>query len=118
MDAVYKIRRDDGLFSNGGHVPRFTKNGKIWKTLGHLKRHLKEMDFDRARYSYANCQIIEYVESQPIPIHTIINEAQERSEELSRRREERRERQRIERLEREFELKKEELRALKMKLKK
>lgn len=82
------------------------KKGKIWKTLGYLKRHLKEMGFDRARYSYANCQIIEYVESHPIPIHTIINEAQERSEELSRRREERRERQRIERLEREFELKK------------
>ena len=36
---AYKIRGPKG-FSNGGLYPRFTKTGKTWATLGHLKAHL------------------------------------------------------------------------------
>lgn len=39
---VYMIRRKtDGLFSTGGSYPEFTKNGKVWNTLGALKNHLR-----------------------------------------------------------------------------
>jgi len=35
---MFKIRRDkDGLFSTGGSYPTFTKRGKIWHQLGHVK---------------------------------------------------------------------------------
>ncbi|CAB4131425.1 hypothetical protein UFOVP276_194 [uncultured Caudovirales phage] len=39
---VYKIRRPDGLFSTGGCEPRFTKAGKTWRSIGHVKTHLKQ----------------------------------------------------------------------------
>ena len=39
---LYKIRRkSDGLFSAGGYSPRWTKIGKVWRTLGPLKNHLQ-----------------------------------------------------------------------------
>lgn len=40
MALEYKIRRSDGRFSTGGCCPRWTKNGKTWTNLGHLKNHL------------------------------------------------------------------------------
>ena len=37
----YKIRRkSDGLFRAGGIVPKYNKEGKVWKTMVHLRRHL------------------------------------------------------------------------------
>ena len=41
---VYKIQREsDGLFSNGGSTPGFTKVGKLWKQKGHLTSHLGQL---------------------------------------------------------------------------
>lgn len=38
---MYRIRRkSDGLFSAGGGYARFTKNGKVWRTMGQLKNHI------------------------------------------------------------------------------
>ncbi len=37
---MYRIRNQDGRYSNGGRFPRFTGKGKIWTTLGGLKSHL------------------------------------------------------------------------------
>jgi len=37
---VYKIKRQDGLFSTGGYTPRWNKKGKTWNTLGALNSHL------------------------------------------------------------------------------
>lgn len=38
---VYKIRKkSDGLFSTGGSRPRFTKKGKVWASIGHIRNHL------------------------------------------------------------------------------
>jgi len=38
---LYKIRHKvTGLFSKGGGHPFWTKKGKTWSTLGHLKRHI------------------------------------------------------------------------------
>lgn len=39
---VYKIRRPDGLFSTGGMSPGFTKIGKTWSNIGHVKTHLRQ----------------------------------------------------------------------------
>lgn len=39
--TFYKIRdKDTGLFSTGGYYPSWTKTGKSWKRLNHLKCHL------------------------------------------------------------------------------
>jgi hypothetical protein len=41
IETVYKIRqKSTGLYSSGGTRPTFTKKGKIWRNLGHLKNHL------------------------------------------------------------------------------
>jgi hypothetical protein len=38
---LYKIRHKvTGLFSAGGHSPSWTKKGKTWSSLGHLKNHI------------------------------------------------------------------------------
>lgn len=45
---IYKIRRkSDGLFSTGGLTPRFTKTGKTWNQIGHLKSHFTLLNEDR-----------------------------------------------------------------------
>ena len=37
----YKIKdTNSGLFSMGGHTPRFTKEGKMWNKLSNLEKHL------------------------------------------------------------------------------
>ena len=39
---IYKVRRkSDGLFSQGGFSPSFTKEGKFWTTKQHLKLYLR-----------------------------------------------------------------------------
>lgn len=41
IEKIYKIRRkSDGLFSLGGE--RFSKTGKIWKNIGHVRNHLRQ----------------------------------------------------------------------------
>jgi hypothetical protein len=38
---VYKVRdKQTGLFSTGGCYPKFTKKGKTWKALNHVRTHL------------------------------------------------------------------------------
>lgn len=73
MSVVYKIRRTtDGLFSKGGNRPQFSKNGKVWNTMGHLKSHLtgvqdcgaygvrEKEKRERLAAVYADCEIVEY----------------------------------------------------------
>lgn len=101
-DVVYKIRRrSDGLFSKGGGYPRFSKGGKIWNSIGHLKRHLSNMGMQNFDRYYSDCEIVEYAEVGPISLVAVMEEAETRRLELQRQREERMERWRRERLERE-----------------
>jgi hypothetical protein len=47
---IYRIRNKQlGLYSKGGAFPSWSKKGKIWKNIGHLKVHLKNV---MARGSY------------------------------------------------------------------
>lgn len=67
-ETHYKIRhKSSGRFSSGGTSPSFTKNGKTWRTLGHLKQHLKIVGRNRA---YAECELVvltrEVVETEEI----------------------------------------------------
>jgi hypothetical protein len=49
-NKIYKIRRkSDGLFSCGGtYYPFFSKDGKIWTSIGGLKIHLANLDVYKA----------------------------------------------------------------------
>ncbi len=49
MSVAYKIRRVDGLFSNGGRSPKFSTPGKVWKNLGTLKLHLMMEPYSRMK---------------------------------------------------------------------
>ena len=78
-------RRSDGKYSSGGSCPKFTKTGKAWTNMGHLKNHLNlviESGYDRHMCSlsfsipyderarafdlgksldvYADCDVIEF----------------------------------------------------------
>lgn len=72
LSSLYKIRRADGKFSTGGTTPTFSKHGKVWNTLGHLKCHLTGVA-DAGRYGetdaakkarimgfYHDCEVVTY----------------------------------------------------------
>ena len=100
MNTVYKIRRiSDGLFSTGSVRPRFSRAGKIWNSIGTLKRHLSNFNMNFFEHYYNNCEIVEYIENAPISINAVMAEAEVRRLELNRQRQERTERLRRERLE-------------------
>lgn len=47
-EQFYKITDPEtGLFSTGGSDPKWTKKGKIWRTLGALKNHLNIVQMER-----------------------------------------------------------------------
>jgi hypothetical protein len=60
-EKLYRIRRRrDGLFSTGGHYPRWTKTGKSWTKIGYLRRHIAEVSATRSQMIYDECDVIEY----------------------------------------------------------
>lgn len=60
MTKVYKIKRNDGLFSTGGMNPKFSKTGKIWTSMRYLKSHLTLVKENKTIDEYNNCIIIIY----------------------------------------------------------
>jgi hypothetical protein len=59
--VIHMIRRNsDGLYSTGGMSPRFTKDGKVWSQLGHLKNHLRQFDYDYNLYPYKDCSVVSF----------------------------------------------------------
>ena len=55
---LYKIqRKSDGLFSTGGSWPQFTKNGKSWSNIGHVKNHMKQVV--KIAECYLDCDLLE-----------------------------------------------------------
>ncbi len=51
MTPVYKIRDCSGKFSTGGRWPRFTRLGKCWNTLGHIRAHVRQT-YSKHRETY------------------------------------------------------------------
>jgi hypothetical protein len=68
----YQIQRSDGLFSTGGYWPRFSKRGKIWRGLGPLKLHLRNLDNHKKRYPqsyvdcYKDCVVVKYAVTKKV----------------------------------------------------
>lgn len=61
MEKLYRIRKkSDGLYSNGGSYPKFSKMGKFWRKQ-HLMSHLtlvsgKSFGIE----AYKDCEIVQY----------------------------------------------------------
>jgi hypothetical protein len=64
---VYKIRRkSDGLYSNGGQEPIFSKRGKIWMGVGDIKNHFNVIRkcHTSKKYLevlYKGCEIVTFI---------------------------------------------------------
>lgn len=71
---VFKIRDANGLFSTGGVNPDFTKGGKVWNNIGHVKSHLRQFLGGRDLEMYAHAEIvcIEYTEKD-VETYDILN---------------------------------------------
>lgn len=75
--SFYKIINEDGLFSTGGAVPTFHKNGKTWGTMKAIKQHMAAPYYNfgsaskaKNKYDfYKNCSIVEYTTSGNIVMH-------------------------------------------------
>lgn len=63
---VFKIRDENGLYSTGGMSPDFTKGGKVWNNIGHVKSHLRQFLGGRELEIYQKAVIvcIEYTEKE------------------------------------------------------
>ncbi len=63
---IFKIKNlKTGLFSKGGWLPTFTKNGKIWSNIGHVKNSVSGIS-----QHYEGCVVQKYelklVEEYPV----------------------------------------------------
>lgn len=58
---IYKVRsKKTGLYSKGGMTPTFSKIGKIWKNIGHLRNHFNVLDaYGRNLYRKHEVEIVE-----------------------------------------------------------
>jgi len=57
---LYKIQhKPTGKFSTGGSRPKFTKYGKTWSNIGHIKNHIRMFKYKNWS-TYDNCVIIAY----------------------------------------------------------
>lgn len=68
---VYRIRDKDGRYSSGGMDPDFTKAGKTWANIGHVKNHIRQfMDRYRVSEIYNDAEVVE-IEVQEKDLKTI-----------------------------------------------
>lgn len=59
MTSLFRIQNTDGYFSTGGSYPRWSKTGKVWLKLAHVKAHLAMLS-RRNPHPYLNASVIEY----------------------------------------------------------
>jgi hypothetical protein len=77
---IFKIRDTaTGLFSMGGHSPRWTKKGKAWTNIGHVKNHINNL----SRHVIKNVDHWEVVEYELVETTVgSVNLRKEREKEL------------------------------------
>lgn len=77
MPNEYKIRFPDGKFSTGGMWVRHDKKGKTWKSLAHLKNHLRIAQAG----VYGNAHVVRYevivLEKEDTPVRALLHALQE-----------------------------------------
>lgn len=88
---IFKIRNPQGLFSTGGSTPTWSRKGKTWVALNHVRAHLtlvrdereyftkklndpitaqryeatrRYASFDKTQDPYVGCELIEYEASE------------------------------------------------------
>lgn len=55
---IYKLKSNKtGLFSTGGTCPTFSKQGKIWRNIGHLRNHINQLGRG-GQATYANNDVV------------------------------------------------------------
>lgn len=99
---LYKIRHKvTGLYSKGGTSPFWSKKGKTWSSIGHLKRHIAGVVDSRYHKmnDMVNWEIIEIEVSETL---TPIGTAQDFANETVQKNKEKEERWKRERAEREL----------------
>lgn len=118
-ETYFKIRNPrTGLFSKGGYGPKWDKKGKLWKNIGHVKNHLKQVTGDwqhrrSARSAYQGCEVVEIVvnteEANAYPVLNLIEENERKEaakqaarEDQRRQDQEARERAELARLQRKY----------------
>lgn len=71
---VFRIRDSNGLYSTGGTRPQFTKGGKTWSNIGHVKSHLRQFINSRDLELYKDAEIVcvEYTEKD-VETYDILN---------------------------------------------
>jgi hypothetical protein len=57
--TIYKLRNAEGKFSCGKSYPRFTKQGKAWANIGHIKNHLKMFEIIPNDWEVIEYQLVE-----------------------------------------------------------
>lgn len=76
---LYKVRDlSTGLYSNGGNNPTWSKNGKVWRTLGSLKIHIR---YHEKYYGWVNpmWEVVELdvVEGERYGVHALLKKGEE-----------------------------------------
>lgn len=70
---IYKIRNKEGLYSTGGTSPRWTKKGKSWSQLNHVRSHITlvktisgkdKYEIRPDLYPYNNCVLVTFQETE------------------------------------------------------
>ncbi|MEK3917198.1 hypothetical protein [Paenibacillus sp. FSL H7-0331] len=79
LHKVYKIRnKETGLFSKGGTDNIWTKEGKSWSNIGHLKHHLNQLAkyYLKDKNPYINAEIVEvnYDMCHKVDVNEMFNE--------------------------------------------
>jgi hypothetical protein len=59
VNTYYKLRdRQNGLFREGGYWGKWTRRGKEWATIGHLKQALNHVPADKIDWD--NWEVVQY----------------------------------------------------------
>ena len=73
---VYKIKSTKtGLFSKGGSTPSFSKTGKVWTNIGHVRNHINVLDNHGHRiYREQEVELVTYEIAESIVDVTTLDE--------------------------------------------
>jgi hypothetical protein len=83
--SIFKIQRADGLFSKGGCYVHWSKNGKSWNHIGHVRSSIgSNTEYRLEDYNNSDLVTYELVEVSRIPMSEFIAETQERRAERDR----------------------------------
>lgn len=75
MSDSFKVRNPEGLYSDGGSSPTFSKTGKSWGSLPRLRNHLNlvnatfmsNLTYGR-KHHYEGCEIVRFTEAESFPV--------------------------------------------------